>query len=186
MKKTFFFFLVLINFIGFCQKKSNIHFFNNKGEKVSLKDAIYSETTTKINDTLWEIKRFRKNGSLFNISFSKTENDKKLIGQSISYNIKDSISSILYYNIEGQKHGRFFKWFINRNKSSEGLFQKNKKEGVWKYYHFNGNLAARGVYKNDSIVKADYFDEDGKIDSSSNSYYYFIKKKNCNFNQVGR
>ena len=162
MKKVILLFVILIKTSSFSQNKPSIDYFDNKGKKTSYKKSFYLEETTKIGESLWEIKRYRKNGKLFNTRFSTTKNKKKLIGQTVNYGFNDSIVSVTFFNKQGEKHGRALAWFEDsRSKSVEGIFKENKKEGIWKYYHSNGKLAARKIFKNDSVVRGVYFDELG-------------------------
>ena len=161
MKKVLLLFLLFAGFKGYSQDKSIFEYYSLKGSKVDSEKAFFIEKLTQIGDSLWEIKRFRKSGKLINVRFSLTKKKKQFIGQSITYNDKDSISAIMFFNKKGEKHGRYLSWFDDQSKSIEGIFQHNKKEGLWKYYHSNGKIASRGIYKNDSIIRGTYFDEQG-------------------------
>lgn len=144
------------------EKDSIMSFFDKKGEVTTDKnEARTFEILTKVNDTLWLGRRFRRNGKLFHYIHYKSKDKKIKVGQSINYNKKGQTISKAFFNNKGEKHGKVQSWFGNGNKSIEGIYLKGKREGVWKLYHYNNILAARGVFKNDSLIRATFFDTDG-------------------------
>lgn len=53
-------------------------------------------------------------------------------------------------------------WFENGNVSSKGRYSVGKKKnGIWIYYHSNGNKSSVENYENDSLLSRQYFDVDG-------------------------
>ena len=55
---------------------------------------------------------------------------------------KDSDNSIL--------HGQYMTWADNGNKTSEGYYKNNLKDGEWTfYYYLNGFVSSKGVYHNE-------------------------------------
>lgn len=153
------------------QNEITTNFINKKGQKTTnFSEAILFENISKVNDSLWLIKRFRKNGKVHSYWHSKTRDSKNKIGQSVLYDTKDSISALFFYNQKSLKHGKSTSWFSNRNKNSEGRYVNGKKEGIWNYYHYNGKLAARQYFKNDSLLKINYFDELGEKKEGIGNY----------------
>lgn len=147
---------------SFSQKDSIVNFLDIKGKTTKIKNEARSfEIFTKVNDSLWKLRRYRKNGSLYSLNYFKTRSRKNKIGQYFSYNRQGRLVSSVYYNSEGKRHGKARKWFDNGNFNTKGIFFNGRKEGVWKFYHYNGELSSRLVFKNDSILRATYFDEKG-------------------------
>ncbi len=52
-------------------------------------------------------------------------------------------------------------WFNNGNKQASGRYKNHLKEGLWRYYHANGALAAVVNYDNGAIVATEYWDISG-------------------------
>ena len=48
--------------------------------------------------------------------------------------------------------GKFQKFYDNGNPKSLGLYNKMKKEGLWKYYNENGDFVKEELYKNGELV----------------------------------
>lgn len=164
MKRTFFIILVFFSLCTFSQKDTIINFYNFNNQKSLSKpnDLKFIEVLIKKNDTLWRFERYKANGHLFCFWHSKTKDSQQKIGQFITFDKNDSISSITYYNQKGLRSGRTKAWFPNRNVNYEGSYKNGKRNGVWKFFHFNGKIAARGFFKNDTLIKQFYFDEFGK------------------------
>lgn len=154
--------LFLITISLNAQNDTIINYFDYKGSKtIDISELFYLETITKKEDSLWITKRFKKNGQLFAYWYSKSNINKNKIGQSLTLHSNDSISSVEFYNHKNVKHGQSKAWFMNRNLNWEGRYLDGKREGAWQYYHYNGKLAAKGFYRNDSLMRAYYFDENG-------------------------
>jgi antitoxin component YwqK of YwqJK toxin-antitoxin module len=59
-------------------------------------------------------------------------------------------------------------WFDNGNPSYAGYFNTFKREtGVWKYFHSNGNLSCKIRFDDGKLIKKEYFDENGKLQSDT-------------------
>lgn len=158
--------LALYSTLNFAQKDSIVNYLDMNNKIIDNDGDIKRKTRlieviTNQNDSLWLVQRYRRNGKLRQVGYYRTKDKKMPIGKFVSYNRRDSISNMIFYNTKGLKHGKIESWFYNRNKKLEGVYLENKKEGVWKYYHQNGQIAARHVYKSDSILRAIYFDENG-------------------------
>lgn len=171
MKYKFFIIPFFICFQLYSQNDLTTNFINQKGQKTTIfSEAKLFENISRVNDSLWLIKRFRKNGKLHSYWHSKTRDSKNKIGQSVLFDNKDSISAISFYNTKGLKHGKSTSWFFNRNKNSEGRYVNGEREGIWNHYHYNGKLAARQYFKNDSLLKIVFFDDLGKKKEGIYSY----------------
>lgn len=162
MNRIVLIFVIFFTLQSFSQKDSIVTYFNAKNLATTNKtDFKFIQVTTKKNDSLWLFRRFLKNGKLFNYWHSKTSDSKQKVGEFVSFDLNDSIKSIFFYNDKGLKHGKYSSWFINRKKNTEGNYINGKKEGLWKYYYYNGKIAARGFFKKDSLLKEQFFDVDG-------------------------
>lgn len=167
MKKSLFYLLlVLVSYSGFSQQDSIVNFFDKKGKLVtSKKDAKTFEVLTKMNDTLWVSKKYRRNGKLSRYSHYTSKDKKTLIGQSMTYDKHGNTISLMFYNKNGKRHGKMSRWFANGNKDTEGIYLEGKREGVWKLYHLNGKIAFKGIFKAGALLKSSFYNEDGnKID----------------------
>lgn len=146
----------------FSQKDSIFNYLDKKGKiTTDFSEAKYFETIVRQNDTLWMTKQYRESGKLKSYWFSNSSDNSKKIGQFVAYKKNDSVEGFQFYNKYGVLQGKAMRWFDNGNKNFEGNYINGKKEGAWLYYHYNGILATKAFFKNDSIMKAYYFDETG-------------------------
>jgi antitoxin component YwqK of YwqJK toxin-antitoxin module len=54
-------------------------------------------------------------------------------------------------------------WFDNGHISHAGYFDpEGKKKGIWKYFHHNGGLSCKEIWKDGLVVDSQYFREDGE------------------------
>ena len=88
---------------------------------------------------------------------------------------------LIYEVNNGLKNGKYTKYSNEGEILEEGIYQNNKQEGEWKYYHTNGNLEASGKFAggdggnlgNTGIPKNGreglwkYYYESGKIEGTS-------------------
>ena len=162
MKKYVLLFLLLISFNSFSQKDSIINYFDRKGKITADKSKIrFFEIITKSTGSKWLTKRYRKNGKQFAYWYTKDKARKTKTGESVTYHKSGKIASIAYYNSEGKKQGAYKSWFNNTEKNIQGIYLNDQKAGVWKYYHYNGKLASKKIYKNDSLLRSSYYNDKG-------------------------
>ncbi|KAA9041073.1 hypothetical protein FW778_03260 [Ginsengibacter hankyongi] len=65
-------------------------------------------------------------------------------------------------NLDASGDGVYISWFDNGNPSSAGRYTHfNQHEGKWQYFHKNGKLSALEIYKHDTLIDKNYFDEEG-------------------------
>ena len=152
-------FLSLFHFNNYGQD-SIVNYLDREGKTIDKKNAVEIETIVK-KDSLWEVTKYFRNGKIKQIGNFKTKYKKWPIGEFVTFNRKGKISRIIYYDFSGKKNGLSKSWFDNGNISSSEIYQNDKKEGKWKYYHYNGNEACRLYYKNDSILKTIIYNEKG-------------------------
>lgn len=164
MKKVLLLFIYFITFQVYSQKDSIVNYLGRKGVVIKDKSkATAFEIITKKNDTLWLTRRFRRNGKMFAYWHTSDRGRENKIGESILLNNLGKVSTMYFYNNKGKKHGRYISWFDNSKRNTEGLFLNGSKEGVWKYYRFNGSIASRVFYKKDSVVKKYFYNEKGMM-----------------------
>ncbi|WP_028889531.1 toxin-antitoxin system YwqK family antitoxin [Tenacibaculum ovolyticum] len=162
MKKILLLFILFVSFQGFSQKDSIVNYLDKKGKITKDKEKARSfEIVTKKLDSLWLVRKYRRNGKLFNYTHYLSANKKIKIGESVSFNKHGKMNVLNFYNKEGRKHGRAQTWFDNGNKNIEGIYLEGKREGVWKLYHYNGKLASKGVFKKDSLLKTSFYNSLG-------------------------
>ena len=53
-------------------------------------------------------------------------------------------------------------WFEDGNISYAGYLRNDEQYGKWQYFHHNGQVSALETYENGRLLKAEYFDEQGK------------------------
>ncbi len=163
MRTFIYYILFFFSISTYCQKDTVIQYITYKGLPTKkLSNAHYYRVQTKESDSLYKMMQFKKSGKLMWVGYSTTPDRKNSkIGQMIDFDRNDSIQSIRFFNKQGQIHGKVQAWFDNRKKNYEGRYINGKREGLWRYYHYNGRVAQQGFFKNDSLVKAAYFDEEG-------------------------
>lgn len=162
MKKLLSLFLLLASLSVHCQNDTIVNFLNRKGLSTQdQSEAIGYQAIIKRNDSLYKVMRFQLNGKLFAYWFSTSTDVKNKIGQSVTVDKNDSIATVDFYGKNGLKNGKSEGWFDNRNKNFVGRYVNGKKEGLWRYYHYNGKIAKQAFYRNDQFVKGAYFDEGG-------------------------
>jgi len=175
MKKILFIIAVLTLTIKVYSQDSIVNYLDNKGVIVKKNNAIEIETIVK-KDTLWKVTKYFRNSKLKNQGHYKTKDKKIPVGEFITFNKKGKVSSIIFYDLYGKKKGPYKAWFDNRNINVTGIYLNDMKEGIWKYYHYNGKEACRQYIKNDSIVKTVLHNENGDIVNGD-----FIKERKPEF-----
>lgn len=164
MKCTLVIIICFSSFLSFSQQDSIVSFYNKEKKLVTNKNEAHTfEVLTKENDTIWKSRKYRKNGSIYNLNYYTSSDRKIKIGESILYDKKGKAIVLTFYNEYGQKHGPFKKWFANGSIDTEGKMYKGKREGVFKTYHYNGVLAAQAIFKSDSLTRQIYYNEKGEI-----------------------
>jgi hypothetical protein len=162
MKKLFPLVLFLMCLSIEAQNDTIVNFLNRKGLPTQDKsEAAGYQAIIKRNDSLYKVMRFQLNGKLFAYWFSTSVDAKNKIGQSVTVDNNDSIATVDFYGKNGLKNGKSEGWFDNRNRNFVGRYVNGKKEGLWRFYHYNGKIAKQAFYRNDQFVKGAYFDEDG-------------------------
>ncbi|MBP6430863.1 MAG: energy transducer TonB [Ferruginibacter sp.] len=85
----------------------------------------------------------------------------KLSGEYLAWHsngfIKDSISPI-----DAEKYVSI-SWYDDGTPSEAGYLINGEKWGVWQYFYKSNKIAAKVQYKNDEIVSASYYKEDGAL-----------------------
>tara|TARA_R110001583_G_scaffold61505_3_gene181661 strand:+ start:17888 stop:18616 length:729 start_codon:yes stop_codon:yes gene_type:complete len=62
-----------------------------------------------------------------------------------------------------KKNGLFEFYYEDGTKKKEGEFFNNKYNGVWKWYHKNGKISSREIYKKNRLKEIECWNEDGSI-----------------------
>jgi antitoxin component YwqK of YwqJK toxin-antitoxin module len=97
----------------------------------------------------------------------------KLKGKRLRYYINGNVSDEIEYD-NGINNGLEKKFYKDGTLSQKGIFKKGKEIGIWEMYHPNGQLKQRTT-----------FNENGKMDGESISYYSTGEKKGRNFYKNG-
>lgn len=130
-------------------KPATIGYFAN-GVEDSLYTEYYSKGTKALagnyknaqKQGLWQV--FYENGNL-----QTTENyvNDVLQGETISYYEDGITPKERYFYQNGIRTGKAFAYYLNGKKSVEGEFEGDAKNGLWQYFHDNGQLAETGNYE---------------------------------------
>jgi hypothetical protein len=160
MKKVFCFFVVLGFALNLYSQDSIVNYLDRNGKVIAKKNASEIETIVR-KDSLWKVTRYYRTGKLKEYGYFQDKEKKTPTGSFISYDRNGNLSSVLLYDSIGNKRGPYKRWFDTGKISATGIYVDNKKESIWKYYHYNGNIACKQYFKNDGITKTVIYDENG-------------------------
>lgn len=62
----------------------------------------------------------------------------------------------------GTRDGKFISWYSNGSKESEGMFRNGAPDGVWEWFHPNGNRSTVETYRNGLLSELTCYDTTGK------------------------
>ena len=161
MKDNLLLFLAFTLITSIHSQDSIVNYLDGKGKIVNKEYATQIETLVK-KDSLWLVTTYFGNGKIKNIGHYRNKDKKQRIGEFVTYHRNGQSSNILFYNDKNEREGHSQTWFDTGTLSFDGIYLGDKKEGAWKYYHYNGIEASRVYYKNDSILRSVIFDEEGK------------------------
>ncbi|WP_299007865.1 hypothetical protein [uncultured Tenacibaculum sp.] len=163
MKKILLLIVVFICANGYSQKDSITSYLDRELKITTNKnEAKYIETIVK-KDSLWEFALYYRDGKIFKKRFSKNNVGKKYVGKSLEFHRNGKLSKRSFYNVEGELEGKILTLFDNGNKNYTGFHKNGVPSGLWKYYHYNGNLAAKFYHDaNGDIEKYILFNEKGE------------------------
>lgn len=182
MKKKLTVILIFVFTTNFLSQNKTLGFYLNEDFKITkaMDSVFYIKESRKINDTIWEHGIFNIPNRLHSVYKSKDSLGIQKHGKYVKYNLLDSISEITNF-ANGKRNGLSSSWFENGKKNHQGYYVNGYKEGLWKYYHYEGKLAAKIFYKKDSITRAFYYNELGLEEDYINSY-----GKQCNCEKIER
>ncbi|NVO10801.1 MAG: TonB family protein [Bacteroidales bacterium] len=146
MKKSYIIGILIILSQGLiAQDTIKIYFDKNWKKLESFKDAAYYRKLYKKGD-LWYAKDYYLTGQL---QMEGSYTNKKCTKRS---------GTFTYYTEDGTI-------------DSKGSFLKNKYEGIWNWYHPNGQKSSQELYNKGKRVKVEYWDINGmKVDSAEGEY----------------
>ena len=153
--------LALVLALNIHAQDSIVNYLDNKGKTIKKEQATEIETIVK-KDSLWLVTKYFRNGKIKKIGYFNTKDKKKPVGEFVTYHKNGQVSSLVSYNEYSKKDGLNQSWFANGELSHKGIYLNDKKEGLWRYYHYNNVEACRIFHENDSILKSVIFDEHGK------------------------
>lgn len=164
MKYFFFAYFLLISISFYSQNDTIIHYLDSKAQLISKsndEDIRLIQIGNKINDSLWKVTNYRNNGKVESTWTSRNTNFEKRIGKYMKFHSNDTIAIISNYDEHSMLNGISVGWFPNKNINYKGIYKEGKKKGVWKFYHYNGVLGAKGYFKHGKLLKSYYYDENG-------------------------
>jgi len=139
---------------------SLVNYLDRKGEISKKEQARYIETIVR-KDSLWLVRRYFANGKIFRLGKFKHKAKKQPIGEFLEYYSNGHLKKKFFYNDKSLKSNWIKNWFYTGKLSHSGNYRNGKREGIWKFYHSNGNMASKLYYKNEHIVKSVIYDEQG-------------------------
>lgn len=81
-------------------------------------------------------------------------------GTSLSWHPNGRLADSTYSNEDGS--GYSASWFDNGSISSRGKYSAgHKQDGLWEYYHINGQKSSLETYSDSKLIDKKYFDESG-------------------------
>lgn len=157
--------LIVVMITTYClnaQNDSIVKYLNKKFEITTEKSkALFIDIRKKI-DTTWEVTRYYRDGKLYSKSYSKSEEFDEFIGKYLTFYRNGKLEEKRNYTIYHKKHGKVIHFFDNGNRSFSGFYNNGSRIKLWKYYHYNGNLASKFYYgEKGGLKKIILFDEAG-------------------------
>jgi antitoxin component YwqK of YwqJK toxin-antitoxin module len=102
------------------------------------------------------------NGSLAD---SLTYKDGQLVGINKSWYKNDFLKDSLSLDENG--NGIYTAWFDDSSPSEAGRYKNYKKNGVWTYFHKNGKISSKEIYRMDTLISFQLFNEEGNLQNDS-------------------
>jgi antitoxin component YwqK of YwqJK toxin-antitoxin module len=172
MKKILLIIIVFICTIKGYSQDSIVNYLDRKGKIVTKNNAVELETIVK-KDTLWRVTKYFSNGKIKKQGHFKGKDKKNPVGKFMTFNRNGVISSMWFYDLKGRKKGNYISWFDKGSISFSGIYMNDLKEGIWKYYHYNGKEACKQYFKKDSLMKTILYNEIGNVTNNK-----LIEKRN--------
>ncbi|WP_405566202.1 hypothetical protein [Polaribacter sp. Asnod6-C07] len=177
IKFSILFFSLVIQSV-FSQKDSIVSYLNRKFEinnnSNNKNDVAYLKTQVK-KDALWENIIYYRKGNIFRKYYSKNLNEDIYVGKFLEYHRNGKLKKRVFYDNSGYENESIIILFDNGKRNYTGQFLKGIDINLWKYYHYNGQVAAK-FYKDKkgNITKSVFFDEKGQ-DVPEDEYIKFKK-----------
>lgn len=163
MKKTVLLILCLIMTTSLFSQDSIFNYLDKKGKIVKKKENARSMETIVRKDSIWQVKKYFRNGKLNKQGYFKYKDKKNPVGEFTVFYKSGKLSRILFYNNASEHEGQSKSWFENGDISYSGNYRNDLKGGVWKYYHYNGNNACRQYFKKGKLLKTVIYSEKGEV-----------------------
>lgn len=122
---------------------------------------IYSQDTLTIYfDKNWNVISDKDKATFY----GKGYRDKNKLWAENDYYISNKIQMKGFYRDNNLqiKHGNFIYYYENGQKSNEGEFINNNKDGEWKYWYENGELSSIEFFKNGILLSSEGYFENGQ------------------------
>lgn len=143
------------------QRDSIVSYLDRKFELTTeLSEAKYIESRVDL-DTVWKKSIFTRDGKILSIAYVKDRYSNEFIGKKVEFHRNGELRRKGFYNASHKLHGKIASWFDNGNKDHTGSYVNGVKNGLWKYYHYNGSLAGKYYFTKGKLTKHFLFDEDG-------------------------
>lgn len=159
MKKIILFIFLKFFIQGYTQD-SIVNFLDSKNNKATAENFSYVQYIVK-KDSLWELNLLDRGGRLLQVGMFKSSDLKVPQGQVHNYARNGTLINLVNHDKYGNKHGVYASWFLDGNIKTKGNYVDDNKEGVWHYYHNNGEEANKVYYFNDNITNFYIKDELG-------------------------
>jgi len=100
------------------------------------------------------------NGKIQSTGSYQTAKEEVKEGTFTYYSEEGVKTKIIGYR-NGNKNGLYRSFFDDKQVKLEANYVDGKKDGIWKWYHKNGQPCSVETYENDEMQSAVYFDESG-------------------------
>lgn len=171
--------LVMCNTLHLFSQKDSITSYLDRSFKITSKKENIKYIETKVKkDSLWKVNIYYRDGKILSKGFIKSlGKDREYTGKHLSFHRNGKLAKKVFYNNDNELHGKLIALFDNGKRNYTGSFTKGNPKGLWKYYHYNGNLASKFYYDiNGDIEKYLLFNENGE-QLENKEYIKYLKPK---------
>jgi antitoxin component YwqK of YwqJK toxin-antitoxin module len=76
---------------------------------------------------------------------------------------EDGVKESAINYLAGERHGVAENWFPNGKLKYRVTWSKDKRDGPFVVAYDNGKIASKGIFKNEHLESAEFYDRDGKL-----------------------
>lgn len=154
--------ILLVSFNLTSQEVTKTKYLDSDGNATTKPDKAFFIETIKKKDSVWEFKKYNRDGSLLYYGLYTDEELNHPFGVHRTFFKNGIETEEVIFDKSSRKNGAYKKWFYDGKKDCLGYYENNHKAGMWKYFHINGKIAATEYFQNGELIKTILFDEDGQ------------------------